>query len=197
MFWLRDIINNLDQSAYKVAIDCKIEKDPLRWAKKTKITSATEVWHISDYESNDEFHVQQFKNTIDKLKEAEKIGKEIKYKFGYSNYTFDLWIILHMDNCYGPKTDRKQYLQPINRAFNKQFLTMSDYKHENNFKSCLAQLNINHVIKAIERSKVIMKLNEDNGNKIENYKGYKYYKVNPSLMIWEIIEKILKDCSLI
>lgn len=104
-----------------------------------------------------------------------------------------IWIIA----IYGPKTDRKQYLQPINRAFNKQFLTMSDYKHENNFKSCLAQLNINHVIKAIERSKVIMKLNEDNGNKIENYKGYKSYKENPSLMIWEIIEKILKDCSLI
>lgn len=28
------------------------------------------------------------------------------------------------------------------------------------------------------------------------YKGYKYYKENPSLAIWEAIEKILKDCGL-
>lgn len=41
-------------------------------------------------QSNDEFHVQQFKQTIDNLKKASAIGKNIVYKFGYSNFTFDL-----------------------------------------------------------------------------------------------------------
>lgn len=32
--WLRDRINELDESRYKVSIDCKVEKDPYRRAKK-------------------------------------------------------------------------------------------------------------------------------------------------------------------
>lgn len=32
--WLRDRINELDESRYKVAIDCKVEKDSYRRVKK-------------------------------------------------------------------------------------------------------------------------------------------------------------------
>ncbi|WP_418749763.1 hypothetical protein [Faecalibacillus intestinalis] len=46
-------------------MDCKVEKDPYKRAKKMVITSKTEIWHLSDYESNDCFHVQQFHHTID------------------------------------------------------------------------------------------------------------------------------------
>lgn len=31
---------------------------------------------------------------------------------------------------------------------------------------------------------------------LQQYKGYKYYRENPALSIWESIEKILKDCNL-
>ena len=37
---------------------------------------------------------------------------------------------------------------------------------------------------------------KENGYNLENYKGYKFYKENPSLSIWEIIEKILYECGL-
>lgn len=195
--WLRDRINELDESRYKVAIDCKVEKDPYRRAKKMTIASKTEIWHLSDYESNDEFHVQQFKRTIDNLKKASSIGKNIVYKFGYSNFTFDLWIILHKMDCNGPKTDRKQYINSINRAYNKHFLSMDDYKHKDHFNSCLKQLSIDNVKKAIERSKRIMQSNQANGYQLQRYKGYSFYRENPSLMVWEVVEKILKDCNLI
>lgn len=33
LLWLRDLINSTDHAAYKVSIDCKIEKDPLKRAK--------------------------------------------------------------------------------------------------------------------------------------------------------------------
>lgn len=148
-------------------------------------------------QSNDEFHIQQFKQTIDNLKKASAIGKNIVYKFGYSNFTFDLWIILHKMDCNGPKTDGKQYINSINRAYNKHFLSMDDYKHYDHFKSCLEQLSIDNVKKAIERSKGIMESNQANGYQLQRYKGYSFYRENPSFLVWEVVEKILKDCNLI
>jgi len=37
-----------------------------------------------------------------------------------------------------------------------------------------------------------MKRNEENGLVLQQYKGYRYYRENPSLSVWESIEKILK-----
>ncbi len=53
-----------------------------------------------------------------------------------------------------------------------------------------------YVIKAVNRAKAIMEINKQNGYVLHKYKGYTYYKENPSLMIWDVIEKILVDCEL-
>ena len=193
--WLKDNINQCDRSRYKVVMDCKVEKDPYKRAKKMVITSKTEIWHLSDYESNDRFHVQQFHHTIDHLKKASHI-KNITYKFGYSNFTFDLWIILHMTNCNASFSHRKQYITPINRAFGEKFQNMDEFKEENNFKRCLKKMDLSNVIEAVDRARKIMQRNQDNGYTLYQYKGYQYYKENPSLTAWEAIEKILKDCEL-
>ena len=193
--WLKDNINQCDRSRYKVVMDCKVEKDPYKRAKKMVVTSKTEIWHLSDYESNDRFHVQQFHHTIDHLKKASRI-KNITYKFGYSNFTFDLWMILHKMDCNKMMMDRKQYITMINKAYNKKFKSMDDYKHKDHFHSCLQQLNIEDVKNAIKRSKNIMSSNKEKGYIIQNYRGYQFYKENPSLMIWEVIEKIFQDCHL-
>ena len=74
---------------------------------------------------------------------------------------------------------------------------MDAYKHEVNFKRCLQKISLSDVIAAISRAKEIMKRNEENGYVLQQYKGYTYYRENPSLMIWEPIEKILKDCALV
>ena len=74
---------------------------------------------------------------------------------------------------------------------------MDEYKHEDNFKRCLAKLQLSNVIDAVNRAKAIMQRNKENGYILHQYKGYKYYKENPSLAIWEAIEKLLKDCELI
>ena len=92
--------------------------------------------------------------------------------------------------------DRKQYITMINKAYNKKFKSMDDYKHKDHFHSCLHQLNIEDVKKAIKRSKNIMSSNKEKGYVIQNYKGYQFYKENPSLMIWKVIEKIFQDCHL-
>ena len=65
------------------------------------------------------------------------------------------------------------------------------------FRYCLSTLDINSVIQAIDRAKRINQINTKNGYTLHRYKSFSYYKENPALDIWIIIEKILKDCKLI
>ena len=194
--WLASIINNTEYSTHKVSIKSEVQKDPLKYAKKLTILDKTVIYHLSDYESDEPVHVQQFSTTMDRMKQASSV-KQITYKFGYSNFTFDLWIILHMADCNGYISYRDNYIKPLNRAYGESFESMDEYKHEDNFKRCLAKLQLSNVIDAVNRAKAIMQRNKENGYILHQYKGYKYYKENPSLAIWEAIEKILKDCELI
>lgn len=195
--WLQDLINNVEESACKVSIDCPVKKNPLKHAKTLTVTRKIEVYHFFDYESDEPVHVRNFQETMDHMKKAEKLGKQIKYKSGYSNFTFDLWILLHRTDCSSASTHRKQYIRPINRIFGEKFENMDEYKKEDNFKRCLKKMNLLNVIDAIKRAKKITQRNEENGYILHQYKGYRYYKENPSLSAWEAIEKILNDCQLL
>ncbi len=61
--WLQKTINETEIAKFKVSFDCKIQKNPLKRAKTLNLTSKTEVYHISDYESNDPIHVKEFHDT--------------------------------------------------------------------------------------------------------------------------------------
>ena len=194
--WLEDTINSIEESKYKVSIDSSIQKNPTKRAKSLNVISKVLIYHLSDYESNDQEHVKQFLETMDNLKIACELGKQITYKFGYSNFTFDLWMVLHKCNCNSSLIHRSRYLPHINRAYGENFANMDEYKREKNFKRCLSQLDLSCIKNAITRAKDIMQRNKDNGYTLHRYKGYEYYKENPSLMIWEPIEMIMKDCNL-
>lgn len=193
--WLQKIINSEPSAKYRISIDSKIEKNPLKRAKSITVLSKTEFTHVFDYESNEDVHTTQFLKTLDLLKESSNLnGKQIKYKLGYTNFTFELWIILHKADCNTFFSHRRDYLQPLNRAYGEQFETLDHYKHESNFKRVLSKLSVSDVEAAIQRAKSIMKRNVENGLVLHHYKGYQYYKENPSLNLWEVIEKILNDC---
>ena len=195
--WLQQLINNDRTAKYTVKLDSKVQKDPLARAKQLTIIGKTEITHICDYESEEPIHVQQFKTTLDRMKAAQNSGKDIKYQLGYSNFTFELWIIIHKTDCNGALTHRRQYLAPLNTAYDQQFESLEQYKHENNFKHILGRLTLDNVRNAIQRSKVIMQRNQEACYILQQYKRYKYYKENPALSIWESIEKILKECELL
>lgn len=194
--WLQNILNDIEESACKVSFDCPVQKNPLKRAKSLVVTGKTDVYHFSDYESDEPIHVQQFTETMDNMKKVKELGKQINYKFGYSNLTFDLWIILHKVDCNSSVSHRDNYKTYLNSAYEERFESMKEYKHENNFKRCLGKLQLSNVIDAINRAKAIMNRNLENGYTLHQYKGYEYYKENPSLDIWKAIEKILKDCNL-
>ena len=194
--WLQNLINETADSEYKVSFDCPVQKNPLKRAKSIVVTGKTDIYHISDYESDDEIHVREFRETMDNMKLAKELGKQINYKFGYTNLTFDLWIVLHKSNCNGALSHRRLYLQHINRAFDENFENMDDYKHESNFKRVLGKMTLQNVKEAVERAKLIMQRNAENGYVLQEYKGYRYYRENPSLAIWEVIERVLIECGL-
>ena len=193
--WLKAEINKNDAAAYEVLFDIKIEKNPVKRVRGMTIINKTEIWHLSDYESDEDVHTEQFIETMDKMKEAQR-SKQVKYFFGYSNLAFDLWIVLHKRKCNGPKSHRRQYLSDINRAYDEHFENMHQYKHEDNFKRCLSKLTLGDVKIAVQRAKDIMKTLKDNQAHPQQYKGFEYYTENPSLEIWRIVEKILIACKL-
>ncbi len=195
--WLEKLINSSTDAKYSVSFDVKIEKNPLKRVKALVVTGKTEIWHLSDYESDEPIHVQQFQDTMDRLKASKGLGKNITYYFGYSNLTFDLWIILHKSDCNTSLAHRKNYISYMNRAYNEHFDNMDEYKHEANFCRCLSKITLTDVQTAIYRAKSIMQRNAENGLRQIEYKGYRYYRENPSLEIWKPIENILKDCGLL
>ena len=194
--WLQEKINKEPAAKHKVSIDSKIQ-NPIKRAKSINVLTKTEIIHVFDYESNDEAHTVQFMKTLDSLKGTSKLGKQIKYQPGYSNFTFELWMVLHKAECNAPLVHRRQYLDPINKAYGEKFENLDQYKHEANFKRVLGKISLPDVIAAINRSKVIMQKNMENGLVLQQYKGYRYYRENPALSVWESIEKILKDCELL
>lgn len=158
--------------------------------------SSTIITHIFDRESESPVHGKQFQRTLDRMREAESLGKHITYTMGYSNFSFELWIILHKEDWYTPLNYQHQYLAPLNRIFHEQFSDLHEYKQKDAFARILEKLSLYDVWSAIDRAKQITQQHKENGYILQHYKGYSYYKENPSLSVWQIVEKILLDCSL-
>ena len=195
--WLENQINSIDEAKCKVKIKAEVQKDPVSYGKKLTVREKTIVWHISDIEGTSREHIQAVEGTLTRLKDVKKLGKDIVYKWGYSNLSFDLWMILHKQNCNAALAGVNNYLSHINNAFGAQFESMKKYKEEANFKRCLEQLQLEDVVTAILRAKTIMQRNERDGYPLTRFKGYAYYLYNPSLELWQPIEQILNDCGII
>ena len=195
--WLQRTINASQSAQYFIKFDCQVQRDPLKRAKGLIALEKTEITHVIDKESEDIEHVQQFLNALDRMKKAESLGKRIKYRLGYSNFTFELWIILHKADCHNTLTHRRQYLDPLNRAFSENFENLDQYKREGSFSKLLNNLTIDDVKQAVLRSKSIMRSNQERGYVQHQYKGHCYYAENPSLSIWEIVERSIIECGLL
>lgn len=192
--WLRDRINECGERTYNVAIEAKVQQSPKKFYKTVNAKTTPEVFHICDVESNEKVHVDKFKNILSEMKEAQT-QKRIKYRLGYSNFTFELWIVLHKKTCNGCLIHRRQYLDSINRVFGEHFENLDQYKREDEFKRCLGKLSLDNVKEAICRSNIITSNNERGGKVLEKYKGYSYYRDNPALSIHDAVSIILTECG--
>ena len=193
--WLKDQINKVEPRKYNASIVPKVQQSPRSYYKGTNAKVTPEAIHICDIESTDPYHIDKFENILKEMKEA-KQQKNIKYQLGYSNFTFELWIILHKKDCFGPFYNRKQYLVPIQQCFNEKFEDLEHYKQENTFKRCLEKLTLNDVKSAIKRADKLSQQNISDHKKIVKHSGYSYYRENPALSINEVVKRILTECGI-
>ena len=194
---LEKLINNSSSATCFVKFKVEVEKDPVAFSKRLRSVGETKVTHVCDVEGNSFHDTQKFLGTINRLKQAKNLGKRIKYELGYSNLTFELWIILHKNNCSRCIRNHAQYLQSINQAYQQNFESLDKYKKEHNFKNkILNNVTLDDVINAIRRAQ---KITEDNHLTFrpKSYNGYSYFEHNPSISLWKSIERILKDASLL
>ena len=191
--WLQHSINSLPDCQYTVKIECLSNISPTSMVKRKNSITTPSITHLCDCETDDPEHTTKFQNIISDIKEA---NKQIKYSLGYSNISFELWLILHKEPCNKQFISPKQYLPILNRTFDEDFQALKEYKKEDNFKRCLSKLSLDDVKQAIKHANDLMKQKEQDCTIIK-YKGIKYYKDNPALNVHEHIQKILEDCEIL
>lgn len=194
---LQKLINSCENSKFIVKFETEIT-DPVSFVKKQSFTSKAVVNNIIDVESSEKEHKTKFLNQLSSMKKAQNMGKQVKYILGYSNFAFDLWMILHKSDCFASLSHRDDYKDIINKAYNYNFKSMKEYKSNDMFhKKILNKINLNDVIEAVKRGKRLQELEEENSFKKTQHCGFCYCEDNPSLSVWKIIGDILKECGLL
>ncbi len=194
--WLQGQINSCPERTNNVKIASTVQQSPKKFYKGTNAKTTPKVTHICDVESNEQVHVDKFQRILSEMKEAGE-QKGIKYDLGYSNFTFELWMILHRNSCNGSLIHRRQYLEHVNRAYGEEFENLDHFKHRDSFHRCLGKLTLEDVKEAIQRADNIMANNAAIAKPVVRYKGYAYYRDNPALTIHDAVKLIMTECGLI
>ena len=166
---------------------------PVAKRKDNKKLPYIHVQDIEDYYS--EFHKNKFFGMIDEMREAEReFG--ISYELGYSNYTFELWMLLHVADMDYSIQDRKAYLSPINRWFHRDFADLDEFKQEAAFQEILDEfVTLDSIRHAIRRAEKIVEQNAQGRKASENYRGLTFYHDNPDVSVHEVVRLIFEVCE--
>lgn len=165
------------------------------WVKHLPLMGKTQIVQVVDYEGNQPNDRQTFLNMLKDMHQASQI-KQVDCQLGYSNLTFELWILLHKVEFRTPLNTKSQYLEQLNRAYHKNFETLKKYKQEKNFQGVLQDITLDDVRKAISRAEKIRKYNEENFPKEIYKRKYIYFKDNPDCSLQEAIKEVLTKCGL-
>lgn len=200
---LAKLINTSEENKYNVKINCK-KASPIEFAKRNAYLP-TDKWHnriipyfhiqdIEDYRNRDQ--CTKFRNMIDIMRDTEA-AYGINYELGYSNYSFELWMILHTEETQFRVADRFKYIQPISRCFNKRYISLDEFKEEKEFSRILSTyISLDSVKNAIRRADAIVRENEQDKRQKENYKGVVFYKESPDLSVHEVVKQIFSICGI-
>ena len=191
--WLQNQINTNAEVKERVKFDIKVEMNPISRVKGLKILQTTEIVQIFDMEGERESDIKRFNGVLAQMKTAQRQGKTVKFILGYSNLSFELWMLLHKTDMNISLTGCLDYLSYINRLYEERFENLKQYKERRNFIRILGKLSLPDVRQALLRASKVHKANEQRGYKECNVMGYKYYRENPSLSIDAVISRILKE----
>lgn len=179
---------------YKVSINIKVIRNNFSSfiKKNSSISLNTVIYFVYDYEGNEEYFK---KNVLSNIKSCRNIKKGMQFVLGYNNLSIELWMLLHKTMFKRSVIHIGDYLEFINRQFNEKIESINTFKQETNFKRCLSKITLDNVKKAVKRADKIMEDLKKDEQQME-YKGFRYYRKNPSLTTHEIVRIILSDCEI-
>lgn len=201
--WLQRKINGDSRTKQKVEFVFK-NIMPSSFAKSNIGTFTKEMiagsyfCRIQDIEDYSDYHIKKFEDLLESTKRARQLLKKYSFLIGYSNYTFEVWIIAHKAQVKSV-ANRSQYYTQINKAYNKSFVSNDDYKHKKNFESVLHMLSLDDVIKnALPECVRFRNMNYKNNKKLIQLKyGFGYIKSDPDTTLDEFIKIVLKNAGLL
>ena len=193
---LQKLINQDESIPFTVKFNIKVGQSVHKSVKSIAAPFKVKAFHICDYESNDAIHIKKFKDILEHINTSKTINKNVLYELGYSNFSFELWIIIHKFKNPSLVVHRKDYIKDINKAYGEEFQFIDDYKKEKNFKrKILSKIKLEDVITAVENGEGIRKRHEDNNDKFNIYGRFKYYQEAPDITIHNCIKQILRECE--
>lgn len=189
--WLQQKINAVEKRKTNVSFKITPHISPLKYVKTISTLTTPQICHVCDYEGSSAHDLSHFERMLKDLHCA-KQAKKVTYILGYSNLTFELWLILHKINLDRMFDSRQSYLAYIKTAFDLKFSSLTEYKKARNFKKILDQLTLEDVKVAIRRAQDIRGRNRNNQIMSAKF-SYEYCTKNPDLSIQEIIAKVLVE----
>lgn len=160
--------------------------DPYEVAKKLL---ASNVFHdknkmaaVFDYDGKD----TKFKDAL------ELCEKEGVYP-AYSNFSFELWLLLHKVDCASCVTNSSDYISKIKRAYG--LLPDENIKDERVMQKIVEQITLQDINDAIERAKRLEQRAQESGEILCSINGTVHYR-QPYIMIHKFIEDVLENVGL-
>jgi len=180
---LRDLINASALHPYRIELVTAVEHSPRRAYKRLKSKAdvseqgSAVFWHIRDMENPSER--QAFYSALRELKQC-------GMRLCYSNYTFELWLLLHKCRFAESLADKRSYLKHINKYYNTNYSTIHEYKEHNNMRRMLMSLTRNDVLTAIENADSLM-AEKSRAVLPRQFCGFTYYEENPAVTVQDIV----------
>ena len=182
---MRTLINNCPNGKYNLVLSIK-KNDPYKYVKQN-------AYKPMDY--NNGFLRKRFKSVVDDMEKARKDFK-IPIFLGYSNYTFELWMLLHVTDMSSAVANRQSYLKHVNKCFNKKYQGLDEYKKEDEFRAILRKyITIDSVFAAIDRADMIHKQKKLCNQRCEHYKNIEIYLDNPYTTVHQVAAQLLSMCG--
>ena len=118
------------------------------------------------------------------MKEAIDLAIENKIELGYTNYCFDLWLILHKEDYFDIVQNQDAYADKLRQVFG--LAADANIKKEKRVTEIVNQIGLSDIKNAIQRGK---KISEDNQGKEANKtpKENRYYD-NPDTQMHVLLQ---------
>ena len=118
---LQELINERQDIGQKVSFVIKRGMTMTSMVKNLSPWVKTTIVEVMDYEGSSQSDQQTFVHALDDMEKASHLKPGVKCVLGYSNLTFELWILLHKMDCRRTLDNKKQYLDLLNQAYKSKF----------------------------------------------------------------------------